>query len=214
MYTQCPECHHTQTLSIEQLRISRGMIHCDQCSAQFDALRRLSETPTKISLDTPEETLPWLESRKPSNPLLWNLTAAAGIILLLAQIIYFQGPLALQHDKFRPWFLRACSYLSCTLPDYRNLSDFSVIASSLYLTADQHYYFKAIITNQAKFAQQHPGIKLSLLKLSGEAFAQRVFSADYLTFHTDKIAPYETIEIGLAIAAPSTPVGGYTFELL
>lgn len=213
MFTKCPECHHPQTLTIEQLRTTRGIIRCSQCSTQFDALQSLSETPA-VALAPSEEHLPWVQDRKPANPLLWNLSAAAAIILLCGQIIYFQGPSALQHDKLRPWIIEACSYLGCTLPDYRKLTDFSVLASSMILTADQNYYFKAIINNQAEFAQPHPGIKLTLLKLSGEPFAQRAFAPDNLTFRTDKIAPHETIEIGLTIAAPGTSVGGYTFELI
>lgn len=214
MFTQCPECHHPQTLTIDQLRETRGIIRCSHCSTQFDALQRLGETPADVPLPPSEEQLPWVQDRKPANPLLWNSSAAAGLILLCGQIIYFQGPSALQHEKFRPWFIEACSYLGCSLPDYRNLTDFSVLTSSLILTADQNYYFKATINNQAEFAQPYPGIKLTLLKLSGEPFAQRAFTPDNLTFRTDKIAPHETIEIGLAIAAPSASVGGYTFELI
>lgn len=213
MFTQCPECRQTQTLTIDQLRATRGMIRCAHCSTQFDALQSLSDTPVAIQADHEAEHLPWTHKPKSTNQLFWNLSAVAGIFLLIGQIIYFMGPAALQNEKLRPWIEHSCSYLKCTLPDYKKLSDFSVLASSLVLTADQNYYFSASINNQADFAQAHPGIKLTLLKLSGEPFAQRSFSSDELTYRSNKIAPNETIDIGLTLAAPSIPLGGYTFEL-
>lgn len=214
MFTQCPECHHTQTLTIEQLRESRGMIRCSNCATPFDALKKLSDTPVEDVASTTEEALPWTHDHAPQHSRLWALTALAGFIVLCAQIIYFEGPRALQNEKLRPWFIEACSYLACKLPSYRNLNDFSVLDSSLTPTTDKNYFFRAVINNQAEYPQNHPGIKLTLLKLSGEPFVQRAFAPETLTYRTDDIAPHETFEIGLAIAAPHMPVGGYTFELI
>lgn len=214
MFTQCPECHHTQTLTIEQLRESRGMIRCANCSTPFDALQRLSETPTDAVASIDKEAMPWTQNTNTRHSLFWSLTSLAGIVLLCGQIVYFEGPPALQNERLRPWFIEACSYLACKLPSYRNLDDFSVLDSALTLTADKNYFFRVVINNQAEFPQIHPGIKLTLLKLSGEPFAQRAFASGDLTYRTDHIAPHETFEIGLAIAAPRIPVGGYTFELI
>lgn len=215
MFTRCPECHHTQTLTVEQLRVSGGMIRCENCSTPFDALKRLSESPTDSAPITQEEpALPWIQQDTAASTKLWGSIATAALLLLCAQILYFKGPEAPQNEKLRPWLIKACAYLACNVPSYRNPDDFSVLDSSLKSTADNHYFFKAIIHNQSEFSQPHPGVKLTLLKLSGEAFSQRSFSANQLTFRTDEIAPQETFEISLVIAVPNITVGGYTFEII
>ena len=82
---------------------------------------------------------------------------------------------------------------------------------------DHNYAFKAVISNQALFKQPYPNIKLTLLDFDGTAFAHRIFQPhDYLPPHADAtgIAADAGAEINLNIAAPQTPVGGYTFELM
>lgn len=109
-----------------------------------------------------------------------------------------------------------CLSLDCQLPVYKNLDDFEVMYGAFELTEDQHYVFQAVISNQGKFAQHYPNIKLNLLTFSGENFAQRIFTPkEYLKTPQKKpIAASKTIEISMKIAAPKQKIGGYTFELI
>lgn len=214
MFTQCPECHKTHALTVEQLRTSRGMMRCSGCSALFDGLAFIREHEAE---EKPESRLmPWENIKLPDTaPWRWGLLL--GALLLIAQAVYFEGHAISQNPAFRPWLEKLCSHLNCQLPAYKNLDEFTVLHGSFAMLPDRNYAFKAIISNQALFKQPYPNIKLTLLDFSGTAFAHRIFRPqDYLPAYVAAtgIAADAGAEINLNIAAPQTPVGGYTFELI
>jgi predicted Zn finger-like uncharacterized protein len=214
MFTRCPECQKTHTLTLEQLRVSRGMMRCSQCSALFDALAFISETADREKPTA--RHLPWEKVSLPDGSH-WGAALLLGVLLLAAQIVYFEGPAISQHATFRPWLESLCSKLSCQLPAYKNLDEFTVMHGSFAMLPDHSYAFKAVISNQAVFRQPYPNIRLTLFDFNGSAFAHRLFQPhDYLPAYSaaSAIDADASTEINLNIAAPDTPVGGYTFELV
>jgi len=215
MFTQCPECQTIHPLTLAKLRANRGMLRCNHCSAMFDALERISETEKINHSENPSsKSMPW---DKVSGDAYWRTGLVIGLLLLIGQIVYFEGYAFSQNPAVRPILAKLCQLANCQLPVYKNLDEFSLLQSSFTPLPDQNYAFKIVISNQAPFAQTYPNIKLTLFDYNGKALGHRVFQPrDYLpedsvatVMATDAIT-----EISLKIAAPKTKVGGSTFDLI
>jgi len=212
-----------QPLTVAQLRNSRAIVFCEDCSILFDALELLSDTANEPDKEieaineTPITTaLPWEKEYLPPGRAYWAFGALLAVLLLAVQIVYFEGAAFIQNPKFRPALEKLCQPLSCQLPVYKNLNEFTVMQGSFTPLPDGNYAFRVVISNQASFTQDYPHIQLILQDYTGRTFAQRIFRPqEYLSGNTvtAKILPDATIAISLKIAAPKTPVGGYNFEL-
>ncbi len=214
MFARCPDCQKTQELTVEQLRMSRGMLRCVHCSSMFDALSSLSETEeTEAAVET-VEPFPQDQAERPRNRF-WGAGLAVGIALLLTQIVYFEGYALTQKPGFRAWAEKLCAPLHCRLPVYRNISEFEVLHRSLTVLPNQNYAFRIVFSNQAAFRQPYPGIDLTLIGFDGRKFAHRLLSPDDYLSGASKNSMIEaeaTAEINLTIAAPATKVGGFDFD--
>lgn len=215
MFTQCPECQQEHSINVEQLRESRGMICCQNCSAMFDALELLSDQSKNPAAEL-DNILPWEpEAKTKANKMLWLISSIVLTLLFIGQFIFFEGYTLTQHNDIRPWLTKACTAIGCQLPDYRNLNDFSVIQGSLNKADSNSYIFRAAITNQSPFSQSYPSVKLKLSSLTGKTFAQRIFTVDEFSSSAEGyIDSNETVEISLSISTPDTTIGGYSFELI
>ena len=217
MFTQCHECQTIQPLTLAQLRAGRGMLRCRHCSALFDALERISETEEiNPSENQPSRRLPWDKLSMQGNAY-WRTGVVFGLLLLMGQIVYFEGYAFSQNPFVRPGLAKLCQLINCQLPVYKNLDEFSLLHGSFTPLPDQNYAFRVVFSNQAAFAQTYPNIKLTLLDYSGNAFAHRVFQAkDYLPGDTvgNLMAVDAITEISLKIAALDTKVGGSTFDFI
>jgi predicted Zn finger-like uncharacterized protein len=160
--------------------------------------------------------LPWEKEQQPLNTN-WLLGLIVGVLLLFGQLAYFESDKLSQNPAYRPQLEKLCHWLSCNLADYQNLDEFEVLQGSFTQNADRTITFKAVINNQASFKQKLPNIKLTLLDYNEQLFAQRIFyPKEHLSAasNPDPIAPDATVSINLTIAAPKTPIGGYTFDLI
>ena len=213
MFTQCPECGCSRSLSVDELRHNHGMIRCTDCSALFDALPRLSETAVAAPTAPAAESA-WTESPHQASGY-WGLTVLLAVGLLIGQLVYFEGPKAIQDQNIRPLLEQTCRLLKCALPVYRHPDEFSVLQSTLTRANETTYLFRAIIANQAAFPQRPPAVKLTFMNRAGLAFAQGIFQAsDYVDAPSSLIAVDNTFVISLRMAPPATAIGGYSFELI
>jgi predicted Zn finger-like uncharacterized protein len=217
MYTQCPKCNKTLLISVQQLRNGRGLLNCPNCSTHFDTLERLSETPLKqTSTAAVEQTLPWDQHIKTTAPVIWRMSLAAGVVLLIVQAYYFERNSFFQNTLLRPWMEKTCQEFGCQLPVYQNLNELTILQGSFQPYSENSYRLQALFTNQAPFAQPYPQIKLTLLKFDGTTLAVRVFkpSEYFPDFNNALVAAEASIDIDLLIARPEELVGGYTLELI
>lgn len=219
MFTQCPQCRTNHRITARQLRQHRGLFICKACKTQFDALQSISDTaPKKKRYQQRETELQALfEPARPTNSrIAWSAGLGIAILLLLGQFIYFEGGHLAQNPALRPTLAGICSALGCELPDYRNIAELEILHSELQQQSDNHYRLRAAIVNQAGFAQPYPQLKLNLADVNGENFAARIFTPqDYLQQQPQaSIASGGAVEIGIDIAAPDEPVGGFTIELI
>ncbi len=218
MYTQCPHCNQQHELSTEDLRSTRGMLKCSACDSLFDSLEFISEHPLSKAEKAAEnrahrENFPQNNTRAASQSL-WLGGSIAGSLLLIFQFFYFETYSLSQHPTTRPLLQSLCQPLGCTLADYKNLQEISILSGTFENSSPHTFVFKTIISNQSKFQQRYPDILFSLVNFTGQKYAERLFSAaDYQ--HADKyLAPDETTEISLEIAATEQKSGGYNFKLL
>ncbi len=139
-------------------------------------------------------------------------------LLLLGQIVYFEGMPISRNPVFRASLEKLCGQLNCQLPAYKNPAEFAVLQGVLSALPDRSQQFRAVFRNRAAFAQPYPNLELTLLDYAENPFARRIFRPqDYLInaqAATSAMRPDATAAISLNIAAPKTKVGGYTFKLI
>lgn len=215
MYTRCPECRQQTHVNAQQLRHSHGMLHCKNCGVLFDALALISDH-AEDDIAPPEHTVLTAETSRPSkkNTVLWSIGLVSTLLLLLGQIIYFEGNTLLQNPQLRPWLEKACFTLNCTLPPYRNLKQIRLLNTVIDTQNAHEITFTIILSNQADFPQQYPALKLTLVDYLGRPFAERVFSVDNYRPPSARMAANQTVEIELTIISPTEKIGGYSFNIL
>jgi hypothetical protein len=148
----------------------------------------------------------------------WRSGLVLASLLLLGQIVCFEGAAISRNPAFRLNLEKLCGQLNCRLPAYKNPAEFAVLQGSLSALPDRSQQFRTVIRNRAAFAQPYPNLELTLLDYAENPFARRIFRPqDYLTkaqAAPSAISPDSTAAISLNIAAPKTKVGGYTFKLI
>jgi predicted Zn finger-like uncharacterized protein len=269
MFTQCPDCRNTYSVSKKQLRGKKAQIFCSACNKKFKPVVLLDEKPNalkpsellteakteyipkpesnqkpnpknksgskqfslnigsvlgksntltpKPAVSDPEpERLPW-EVENKSLSINWLVGFIVGLLLLIGQLVYFESAALSQNPSYRPHMEKLCKLLGCHLRDYQNLDEFEVLRGSITPNADNTLTIKAVINNQAPFKQKLPNIKLTLLDYNEHILAQRIFDPkDHLPGSVThfSIAPDATLSVSLTIAAPKSPIGGYTLDLI
>ncbi|TAK65213.1 DUF3426 domain-containing protein [Methylobacter sp.] len=160
--------------------------------------------------------LPWNREIVPGKSY-WRAGLIVALLILVGQIVYFEGVTISRNPVFRSSLEKVCRQLSCQLPAYENLDELIVLQSSLSALPDRNRLFRATIGNRAAFAQPYPNVELTLLDYAGNPSARRIFRPrDYLpeTQVGSSVQPDASTVISLSIATLKTKVGGYTFKLI
>jgi hypothetical protein len=216
MFSRCPHCLLQQSVSVEQLRESRGLLTCKTCGKHFDALSSLEEQqnvlqPNSVKDDSLNRSVRAFVYPKK----FWLLGCGLAAVLLLVQVVVFNLDQLLQQPEIRSRLETVCNQFGCRLPYYRNLAEWSVSHSEFHAVSENHYVFTAAISNQAAFAQVCPDIKLEMLNFNGQTIAERIFTAQQYTT-VIALPSNETLEIRLAVVSPqgTSAYGGFRFNLL
>jgi predicted Zn finger-like uncharacterized protein len=215
MYTRCPECLTTQAVTPDALRNGRGMVRCHHCALMFDALATLAESESQAVADVQPDNVPWGEN-KARGRWFWRLGFMVAVALLCVQGFYFEGDRVIQNPQFRPGLEKLCGILHCSLPDYQNQAELTVLHNSFSQLPNRHYVFKLVLNNEAAFAMRYPAIGLTLLSFEGQPFAYRLFKpGEYLAGkpENERIAANSAAEISFEVAEPKSTVGGFHFDL-
>jgi len=213
MFTQCTVCQQQHSLTIKQLRDSQGMLRCSECSAIFNALQQLSDTP-QANPDQPNAAFypRAVTSRKTTH---WHRSTGLCLLTLSLQVCFFEGYRFTQNNILRPWLTQLCRPLNCKLPAYKNLNELTILHGSIQTISQQHSIFRITFVNHAMFEQRLPSIKLTLQNFTGDDFAQRIFyPKDYMGNQASVMKPDMSIEIALDIATPVSNLDGYRFKLI
>lgn len=207
MLAQCQQCKKTYSTAIKALCQDNREYLCPYCKDMLGKLKHLGHDFMVLNP---------AKSYQKFSIWGWRLAIIFCSSLLLIQVYFFEHTRLAQKPTTRLWLQKICQHWNCPLPTYKNRDDFAVMYGNFQQIKNQHYIFQAVISNQGKFEQHYPHIKLNLLSFSGESFAQRIFTpTDYLVdVQTKLIAPSKTVEISMKIAIPEQKVEGYIFELI
>ncbi len=167
------------------------------------------------SMSTPLEFLARRESRLLRSTLLFLSILILGS-LLSAQYLWQRMDLYSQLAQLRPLYEFSCSYLSCELPEFRDIGSIR----SENLTVQTHPSFEnglmvnTIIRNTAAFEQPFPVLILSFNSAQNSVIALREFApAEYLDPGLRSVLampPRTPVQIGLAIMDPGPEAVNYT----
>ncbi len=147
-----------------------------------------------------------------------------GILLLLllgiAQYGWFNFDQMVMDDRFRPYFLEACQFLECSLPDYNNPQ----ALTTENLQVSSHPYISdalivdAMVRNSAQYKQRFPSVKLQFRNRNGGLVASRIFTIDeYLGSKLrdiEYIPPKTEVRFAMEILDPGSEVIEYEMSVV
>ncbi len=185
--------------------------------------------------DTPEITAPAASraprtrtpsfARKPSTAstaqqrarrIEWSVVAGLVALLMLQSVAADFGQLA-GNATTRPWLQRACAFLRCTLPPWREPQALRLLQRDV--SANPHrpgvLRISASFRNDARWAQPWPRLRVTLSDADGRAIAARDFVAgEYLGAMptANGIASGQVAGVAVDVVDPSPRVTAFTFE--
>lgn len=149
----------------------------------------------------------------------WIGGAAVLAILLLSQILAFEGRRLAQNVHARPWMERLCSTLGCVLPPFRDVANLQILDRTLTLPnrPGEGFEFGLVFANQSDLPQAYPKLKLVLNDLGGRPAAERLFEpAEYLPDWREGAVMLVgvPVEVRLSLVRPRRDIGGFAIEFL
>jgi predicted Zn finger-like uncharacterized protein len=153
---------------------------------------------------------------KKSSRWLWLLFALILSLLAIAQSIYYlRNEIAIYYPNFKPYLVKACEKLACSIELPRKI-EFIVIDDS-DIQEDAEYAglmrLSSTLINQASFTQAYPNLELTLTDVEDKPKLRRFFTPkEYLPKDTDiakGLAPGEEVKIKLAMTTAGESVAGY-----
>jgi hypothetical protein len=114
---------------------------------------------------------------------LWSTGSVLAILLLLAQLIYFNSLAVTRGSSLWPLTSSFCSLTGCPLQPMTDSS--KILTGELMVRTHPRVsnalFVDAVILNQGNFEQPFPHLRLIFENLQGAVIAQRIFTpADYL----------------------------------
>lgn len=148
----------------------------------------------------------------------WALAFLAVLLLLLAVAqtsYYLRTPIATHWPALKPYLVKACDIVNCTVELPKNADQLVIDDSDLQEDAEHQglIHLSSTLINHAPFAQAYPLLELTLTDTDDKPLLRRSFTpSEYLPTGTDVskgIPPDEEIHIKLALTADDVPVAGY-----
>lgn len=160
---------------------------------------------------------------KPAKPLFdreklaWAGGALALALLLLGQVLAFEGRRLAQNATVRPLLDGLCSVLGCELPPFRDAGSLKITDRLLSMAGGPRggFQFSLVLVNLSDLPQAYPRLRLELNDLSGRPAAERSFDPiEYLPdWHLGRTMPVgEPVEVILDLARPSREISGFTIQ--
>ncbi len=157
---------------------------------------------------------------RPRRRRRWWLPVAvlAAVVLLGAQVLYFQFDAWAKNPSIRPVYEWLCPMLHCELPVMRAVDE--IRSRNLVVRANPEVpgelTVDALIINQARFAQPFPEIELRFSSVDGRPIAARRFKpSDYLAGElkgATMFAPMTPVHIALEIEDPGPEAVSYFIQ--
>ena len=185
----------------------------------------LPETkPTDIKRDHSQQLIESIQEQQISSDgsgkrILWSLLSIPLLLLLAGQYAYFNLDSLSQNTQLRPALKVVCSIAACEVPLLKathmvKLTERDIRAHD---TNKDVLVVKAVIQNNADFAQPFPLMQLLLQDITGHIMTGRRFTPDeYLADKSINIAagigPKQSHAILLEMVDPGKEAVGFEFE--
>ena len=219
MLTRCPTCSTAFRVTPEQLKARAGKVRCGHCSAIFNALETLVDTPPAAPAPAPapalapeaaEAGLEAVDSESidilleevdeaPPSPSRGRLFAwAAAVLLALGLLVVqaahvFRAELAVSQPELRPLLEDLCGLLECDIPLPRKAELVSIEASFLHPDPQRKNLRvpAATLKNRAPYVQEYPHLELTLTDIRDQPLVRKVLApAEYLVEGIDAHAGF------------------------
>jgi predicted Zn finger-like uncharacterized protein len=149
---------------------------------------------------------------------LWSLGNLAMLLLLAGQFVFFYRDDLAGIPSWRPWVAEFCGYARCELRPLRDIAAIELLQTTI---APHPQYANALrirttLVNRAAFAQDYPGMEVSLTDNGGRVIARRTFTpAQYLpATAAGAMPPNVAIASLLDVTNPDTRAVGYEIRLV
>lgn len=184
-------------------------------SKDTQELLNIPELPMHDMLDRPQS----LQRPSTISHLGYSLAIALALLILLAQVVWFNPALVHQHTMLAP--LQRFISQQLNLPPPARRATGEIINERLVIQPHEEYADALRVSlrliNQADFAQAFPALHLSFSDLAGKPVAQRLFQPeDYLdtSLFAEQLMPVQQpVQIQLDILNPGARAVNYQLEL-
>lgn len=244
--TRCPYCKTSFHLGPLQLQAAGGKVRCGACLNIFDAKshflveqKYLFDSPLPLppqpeTLDSEQDILDELEPEleedetypvmtqadaKPIRHGGWAVVALLAVLILPAQLFWWQPAELIEQDWYGDFLRDSCSWLPCEHTSFQDIEYVSL--SGLIQPSSTH---KQVLTalldlrNQAPLPQPFPSLSLRFMNLRGDLVSSRIFQpSEYLQAEASGRTLMDAnsrIQIELEIYDPGGDAISYEFEPL
>ena len=146
----------------------------------------------------------------------WSVVGGLAALLLVQMVASDFDQLAASSTT-RPWLQRACAFLRCTLPAWREPQALRLLQRDVHANPDRPGLLRisASFRNDARWMQPWPRLRVILSDADGRAVAARDFNAnEYLGTPptANGIASGQVAGVAVDVVDPSPRVTAFTFE--
>ena len=146
----------------------------------------------------------------------WSVVGGLAALLLVQMVASDFDQLAASSTT-RPWLQRACAFLRCTLPAWREPQALRLLQRDVHANPDRPGLLRisASFRNDARWMQPWPRLRVILSDADGRAVAARDFNAnEYLGTPptANGIASGQVAGVAVDVVDPSPHVTAFTFE--
>lgn len=242
-YAECPAC--TTVFRVPAALRAAPRVRCGQCGAAFDLAAAAVAEPWSVRAraegvagaegevvgappvppgPAPRPAIPLRANAPvelpPAGPRLGRFLAGAAaalllVALLIGQLGYFMRDALAARPGLRPFAVRLCETLACTLPPWRELDALAIEQARVRAHPDAAGALLATATliNRARFAQRPPALLVRLRGADGQVLGARRFApAEYLEAAPAALAPGARVPVRLELAdVPGAQ--GFSFDL-
>jgi len=200
--------NHLSLPNSEQKTVAPG-----ELTPRRDEVERL-----RLSQEPVETYLAASRTRQLDRPLLWSILCLLAVLLLATQWAWFQKDLYSLNPKWRPWYITACQYLHCQLPEYAAIE--KIQTERLAVKSHTEYrnvlVVELVIRNRAAWPQPMPALDLVFYDINGAVLASRVIAPEeYLSRDSslEKIPVQTPVHLSFSIIDPGPEAVNYDIRL-
>lgn len=176
----------------------------------------------KSNFDIPEFLLdPQKPKTSPRSRALWGIAALLLILVLAAQLAWFQrDSLLASYPELKPWAHQLCEKFNCQLIREYRTSDIKLLNRDVRLHPGFHdaLLVNATMSNESDHVQPYPHIQFSLFDTNGDMIASRKFNPDeYLdnSINIDDGMPvHQPVHFVLEVTGPTRAAVSFEFRFL